>query len=135
MCSRLMLMSGICPYLALDVCARHGPFDVIIDDGGHSTPTILGPLQSMFPSSSCMKPASLYAIEDMHVMNYPGHAKRPSLLYNIVGEAFWSLHHGSTAGVPSLQTNCIRPSEICSNQSMVTPLRRAVRLVNVPKAR
>ena len=27
-------------------------------------------------------------------MNYPGHAKRPSLLYNIVGEAFWSLHHG-----------------------------------------
>ena len=78
----------------LDVCARHGPFDVVIDDGGHTTPTILGPLKEIFPSSSCMKPKSLYAIEDMHVMNYPGHVKRPSALYNIVGEAFWSLHHG-----------------------------------------
>lgn len=77
----------------LDLCARHGPFDVVIDDGGHTTSTIRTSMASLFPSDACMKEHSLYVIEDMHTMHYSGHVKAPSALYGIVGEAFWSMHH------------------------------------------
>ena len=77
----------------LDVCRRHGPFDVIIDDGGHSTKTIKTPLTAMFTQDACMKEHSVYVVEDMHTMHHPGLVHKPADLYNLVGEAFWSLHH------------------------------------------
>ena len=35
-----------------------------------------------------MKERSLYVIEDMHVMHYSGHVRRPEALYGLVGAAF-----------------------------------------------
>lgn len=51
-----------------DVCRRHGPFDVVIDDGGHTSLTIRKPLSVIFPSDDCMKNESVYVIEDMHTV-------------------------------------------------------------------
>ena len=75
------------------ICEKHGPFDIVIDDGGHTTPTINIAIQSIFPHDFCMKQNSIYVIEDMHTMHYSGHVRHPASLYEIVGEAFWSLHH------------------------------------------
>ena len=77
----------------LDVCARHGPFDVIIDDGGHSTATIKTPITAMFAKPACMKETSIYVVEDMHTMHHSGLVHKPAELHSLVGEAFWSLHH------------------------------------------
>jgi hypothetical protein len=74
------------------VCARHGPFDIVIDDGGHTPDTILTPLKTLWQSEECMKERSLYVIEDMHVMHYSGHVRRPEALYGLVGGGFWAMH-------------------------------------------
>ena len=40
--------------LLLDVCRRHGPFDVVIDDGGHTSKLITASLKAIFPRDECM---------------------------------------------------------------------------------
>jgi len=42
---------------------RHGPFDVIIDDGGHKPGQHLASLQALWPH---VKPGGWYVIEDLH---------------------------------------------------------------------
>jgi hypothetical protein len=49
-----------------DVCERHGPFDFIIDDGGHVTNMIIFTLRALWPT--CMKDQGIYAVEDLHTM-------------------------------------------------------------------
>ena len=85
----------------LDVCERHGPFDVVIDDGGHTTGTIRTSIRTIFASSSCMKGKSLYVVEDMHTMHYSGHVKHPQQLYSLVGEGFWSMHYAYPSTNPN----------------------------------
>jgi len=50
------------------LCKEHGPFDFVVDDGGHSNKMILTSLKSLW---NCMKDSSVYAIEDLHTMNMP----------------------------------------------------------------
>ena len=49
-----------------DICTKFGPFDFIIDDGGHTTEMIITSFRLLWPS--CMKDDGVYAIEDLHSM-------------------------------------------------------------------
>jgi len=52
--------------LLRDICTKFGPFDLVIDDGGHMTEQIIISLRALWPA--CMKDKSVYAIEDLHTM-------------------------------------------------------------------
>lgn len=83
-----------------EVCRKHGPFDMVIDDGAHTARAISDSLRVLFPASSqCMaQPASLYVIEDTHTMNLAEYTRRPSDMFTIFGEAIWAMHYmGSTS--------------------------------------
>jgi len=51
------------------LCKEYGPFDFVVDDGGHFNKMILTSLKSLW---NCMKDSGVYAIEDLHTMNMPG---------------------------------------------------------------
>lgn len=48
------------------LCRLYGPFDFVVDDGGHSTLNIVSSLKYLFPN--CMTDKAVYAIEDLHTM-------------------------------------------------------------------
>lgn len=48
-----------------DICKRYGPFDFIVDDGGHTTALIMPSLNVLW---SCLRDKGVYAIEDLHAM-------------------------------------------------------------------
>ncbi len=51
------------------VCADIGPFDIIIDDGGHQSDMILTSFEALW---LCVKDKGVYAIEDLHALSmYP----------------------------------------------------------------
>jgi len=52
--------------LIRDICTKFGPFDLVVDDGGHMTEQIIISLRALWPA--CMKDKSVYAIEDLHTM-------------------------------------------------------------------
>ena len=49
------------------LCRDYGPFDFIVDDGGHTTELIMSSLNVLW---MCMKDKGVYAIEDLHTMVY-----------------------------------------------------------------
>jgi hypothetical protein len=52
------------------LCAKYGPFDIVIDDASHLTGDILASFEALWPH--CMADNAVYAIEDLHTMNvYP----------------------------------------------------------------
>lgn len=51
-----------------DFGQRHGPFDVVIDDGGHRPHQHLASLHALWPY---VKPGGWYAIEDLHSIFNP----------------------------------------------------------------
>ena len=58
------------PQKLLQICERHGPFDFIVDDGGHMYDQFKTSLDTLFPTDACMTQQSLYVIEDLHVMAF-----------------------------------------------------------------
>lgn len=78
------------------LCKKHGPFDIVIDDGAHRPEAIRASLKAIFPAdSACMRIPSLYVIEDMQTMvmsRYQRVQNSPQDMLDIVGEAFWSMH-------------------------------------------
>ena len=52
----------------IKICKDHGPFDFIVDDGGHSYEMMKTSIETLFPSDFCMTAQSRYVIEDMHTM-------------------------------------------------------------------
>jgi len=48
------------------LCTTYGPFDLIIDDGGHTNRMILTSLRILW---QCMSDKGVYAIEDLHALN------------------------------------------------------------------
>jgi hypothetical protein len=49
-----------------NICLRHGPFDFIVDDGGHTTRMIMTSLRVLW---WCLNDGGVYAIEDLHSMS------------------------------------------------------------------
>jgi len=55
------------------ICNQYGPFDFVVDDGGHSNKMIQTSLKSLW---NCMKDNGVYVIEDLHTMNMGGYINR-----------------------------------------------------------
>ena len=90
--------SQLDPAFLEKVCNDHGPFDVVIDDGGHTFDMINATLHAIFPSDKCMRPHGVYAVEDLHSMamcdyKIAGHSncKSPHEFRDLLGELYFSM--------------------------------------------
>ena len=77
----------------LVVCKKHGPFDFIIDDGGHTYDMMRVSYETLFTSDLCMTRNSLYVIEDMHTMVSKKFGKNPFDISTIPAELFRKMHY------------------------------------------
>lgn len=88
--------SAMDPKFMQDVCARHGPFDVVIDDGGHTSRMIDQTASVIFPNDSCMASNSVYVVEDLLVMSRCDEKKsycgKPSEISGAPCIAYESMH-------------------------------------------
>ena len=84
-----------------EVCRKHGPFDVVIDDGAHMPSSIRTSLSAIFPpSAGCMRPSSLYVVEDVQALVNTRFVDAASLShwtkakdnFDVITEAFWAMH-------------------------------------------
>jgi len=63
---RILIGSQTNKILLSKICETYGPFDLIVDDGGHTNHMILTSLRILW---KCMKNNGVYAIEDLHALN------------------------------------------------------------------
>ena len=75
----------------IQICKDHGPFDFIVDDGGHTFDQMKTSINTLFPSDLCMTPQSLYVIEDMHTM--VTHGQHSSNIPGIPSQLFERMHY------------------------------------------
>lgn len=54
------------PLFLANICLQYGPFDFIVDDGGHTTRMIMTSLRVLW---WCLNDGGVYAIEDLHSMS------------------------------------------------------------------
>jgi hypothetical protein len=57
------------PTFLRTIGAEHGPFDLIVDDGGHKMQQQITSFQELWPS---LKDRGLYIVEDTHTSYWPG---------------------------------------------------------------
>ncbi|WP_313137795.1 class I SAM-dependent methyltransferase [Paracoccus jeotgali] len=57
------------PAFLRDLVAGHGPFDLILDDGGHKTDQQITSFRHLFPH---LRPGGIYVVEDTHTSYWPG---------------------------------------------------------------
>lgn len=50
------------------LCQLHGPFDFVVDDGGHFTEGMMVSLETLWTTPNCLSDTAVYAIEDTHAM-------------------------------------------------------------------
>jgi len=82
------------PTFMLSICDKYGPFDIVIDDGGHTPELIRASLSIIYPQARCMvSPRSLYVVEDTQTIAFRAYTKEPSDMFNLVGEAFHAMHY------------------------------------------
>lgn len=74
-----------------EVCAKHGPFDIIIDDGGHTTEMVMISLRTLFP---CMTNHAYYVIEDIMTITFGEHMAiyEGKTTAEHLGDVFSSMH-------------------------------------------
>lgn len=77
----------------INICKKHGPFDFILDDGGHTFDQMKTAIDTLFPMDICMTRNSLYAIEDMHTMAMDGYSKLTTDIPSIPSEIFRKMHY------------------------------------------
>jgi hypothetical protein len=51
------------------LAAAHGPFDIVVDDGGHKMHQQIGSFRSLWPH---LNDGGLYIVEDIHTSYWPG---------------------------------------------------------------
>jgi mycinamicin biosynthesis methyltransferase MycE-like protein len=56
------------PEQLLAVAGRHGPFDIVIDDGSHISEDVISTFRHLFPH---LRSGGLYVIEDLHTAYWP----------------------------------------------------------------
>ncbi len=68
----------------LDVVERHGPFDVIIDDGSHVNRHVINTFETLFPT---LADGGLYVVEDLQTAYWPefGGRFRPGARHTSMG--------------------------------------------------
>mmetsp|Transcript_12737 Transcript_12737/g.40402 ORF Transcript_12737/g.40402 Transcript_12737/m.40402 type:complete len:307 (+) Transcript_12737:59-979(+) len=108
-----------------EVCAKHGPFDVVIDDGGHTFEMINATLRTLWPSEACMRPSSVYAIEDLHTMvmceaSVAGqrYCRSPAEFSSLISELFYSMlyYWDATPGLEDHQRRDRPPHPVWGNR-------------------
>ena len=72
----------------LKVCEKHGPFHLVVDDGGHTFKMMQTALKTLFVTDKCMEENSLYVIEDMHTMVFKSYSSQRTEIPSISGELF-----------------------------------------------
>ena len=77
----------------LTVCKKHGPFDFIIDDGGHTSDMMRVSLDTLFTSDLCMTQNSIYIVEDMHTMVSKKFSKHPLDISTIPAKLFQKMNY------------------------------------------
>ena len=58
------------PEFLAGVVERHGPFDVILDDGSHEMGHMTASFRALYPT---MTPTGVYAVEDLHTCYHPAY--------------------------------------------------------------
>lgn len=76
------------------ICNKYGPFDAIVDDGGHTNDMITTDLFHMFPNDGCLnRDGGVYAAEDLHTMLTKRYMlSHASITREVVVKAFHSMH-------------------------------------------
>ena len=75
------------------ICEKHGPFHIIIDDGGHTKEMMETALKVLYPQDGCMHKDSLFIIEDMHTMGFGfSFSKSRVAIPNLASEVFRKMH-------------------------------------------
>ena len=103
-----------------DVYAKHGPFDVILDDGDHRCSFVIATFEALFPRDAALTDGGIYIVEDTHI-----YATRP---YNNLSDTnhlqYFQQYIPSLnlAGPPSLVAD---PFKVCRSD-VVSPIVRAV---------
>jgi hypothetical protein len=59
------------PEFLLRVAEKHGPFDIVIDDGGHTMLQQIASVETLFP---LLAEAGTYIVEDCHTSYWPAYA-------------------------------------------------------------
>jgi len=79
---RIVTGSQLDTTLLSKLCNEYGPFDLVIDDGGHTNEMMQTSLKSLW---NCMKDDSVYAIEDLHAINMGmfGKLKEPNIFHEL----------------------------------------------------
>lgn len=62
------------PAFLEEVARRHGPFDVVIDDGGHMVSQQVASLEVLLPH---VRPGGVYLVEDCHTSYWPDYVDLP----------------------------------------------------------
>ena len=63
------------------ICRDYGPFDIIIDDGGHTSEMIMRSFNILF---GCMHDGGVYAMEDLHSMVWFAAASLPFQMHSLL---------------------------------------------------
>jgi len=66
---RIMIGSQLNMTLLSNICSTYGPFDLVVDDGGHTNKMITTSLLSLW---NCLNDKAIYVIEDLHALNMKG---------------------------------------------------------------
>lgn len=84
------------PEALAEVVRRHGPFDIVIDDGSHMNEHIYTSFRTLFP---LLRPGGLYVVEDLQTAYFPafggsaGHTAEPHTSVGLVKSLLDDLHH------------------------------------------
>jgi hypothetical protein len=74
------------------VCAEHGPFDIIIDDGSHQVAHVLTSFHALYPN---MAADGLYVVEDTQTAFWPGMGGNPTgngSIFDVAHEIALAIH-------------------------------------------
>jgi len=94
------------------VCSKHGPFDMVVDNGLHTAEAMNTSLSTIFSFDNCLTRQAIYAIEAMYSMTMCRHGsycRTAHDIYDIVGKTFYSMHaHWETN--PTVQADPVDPA-------------------------
>lgn len=88
------------PQFLQRVVAEHGPFDVVIDDGGHTMSQQIGSLEALFPT---LAPGGRYLVEDTHTSYWGEYQDSDVTFIDWVKERLDDLnayHHSRSRSLP-----------------------------------
>ena len=81
------------------VCETHGPFDVAVDNGGHTADMMHYTLNALWnASATCLTASATYVMAACESSS-PAYCKKPTDVTNVVANAFYGMHaHWRTDG-------------------------------------